>query len=101
MVLTADTAFIAAATVAAPNVLRASNPVPSKSLDQVVVTLGGVRIELTGSACRFFSRLSQAIPPERAFAQGGFSQFLDGRSWKSRWAKLAHCSRTPARGSQV
>ncbi|WP_255519827.1 hypothetical protein [Cupriavidus sp. IK-TO18] len=48
MALTADTAFIAAATVAVPTVVSASDPLPSKSRDQVVVTLGGARIELSG-----------------------------------------------------
>jgi len=48
MALTADTAFIAAATVAVPTVVPASDPLPSKSRDQVVVTLGGARIELSG-----------------------------------------------------
>lgn len=48
MAVTADTAFIAAATTALPNVLPASDPAPSKSRDQVVVTLGGARIEMAG-----------------------------------------------------
>ncbi len=48
MAVTPDTAFIAAATTALPNVLPASDPAPSKSRDQVVVTLGGARIEMAG-----------------------------------------------------
>ncbi|MGE8449955.1 MAG: IS66 family insertion sequence element accessory protein TnpA [Pseudomonadales bacterium] len=43
LAVTADTAFIAAATVAVPNVLPASDPAPLKSRDQVVVMLGGAR----------------------------------------------------------
>ena len=48
MALTADTAFIAAATVAVLNLLPTSDPAPSNSRDQVVVTLGGARIEMAG-----------------------------------------------------
>ncbi|KJK17980.1 hypothetical protein UB46_34425 [Burkholderiaceae bacterium 16] len=48
MAMTADTAFIAAATVAVPNVLPTSDSALSRSRDQVVVTLGGARIEMAG-----------------------------------------------------
>ncbi|WP_420715513.1 IS66 family insertion sequence element accessory protein TnpA [Cupriavidus sp. D39] len=48
MAVTADTAFIAAATVAVPNVLPTSDSALSRSRDQVVVTLGGARIEMAG-----------------------------------------------------
>jgi len=50
LALTADTAFIAAATVAVPNVLPVSDPAPSKSRDQVVVTLGGAPIAISQSS---------------------------------------------------
>ncbi|KDP87766.1 hypothetical protein CF70_034535 [Cupriavidus sp. SK-3] len=48
MAVTADTAFIAATTVAVPNVLPTSDSALSRSRDQVVVTLGGARIEMAG-----------------------------------------------------
>ncbi len=71
MSLTAETAFIAAATVAAPTVVPASDPLPSKSRDQVVVHAQRRAYRAERGACRTHRALRAGAVGRRPVLIGG------------------------------